>query len=220
MIIIERNYHEQSALINVSNEDFPPAIDGGYVYVIEAGGLVKVGSTKNIPRRLRNIETATGRHIDSLAVVGICVNYKLIESELLWEFKANKTAGEWLDACAEEVVFSLSRKHLEIVNFTSKNWTSLKERLAEHAAKRQIPESDLCFSKCYGIFETAQNESEKWTWADVTVTDWKSTLGDTLEKYSSTDVGKALDALGVAATKPMRINGKMGRYRRLPIRLL
>lgn len=65
----------------------------GYVYFIENNGLVKIGCTKDIDRRLREFKT-TMPFMRVLSVERVCNMYR-IEKYYHKLFAHKRVAGEW-----------------------------------------------------------------------------------------------------------------------------
>jgi hypothetical protein len=87
----------------------------GKVYVIEfENGLVKVGSSKNAKRRIRNLETQSCNKVLKTFVTEDCFNYKKIETKLLREFKSKRLIGEYVDEKFDVVVNALNFMNLDL----------------------------------------------------------------------------------------------------------
>lgn len=80
-----RQKAEERALNNGATSD-------DFVYFITDGRNVKVGKSKNLMHRLRNLQTASG---DQLEVIGLAVGGRRLERRLHWRLKAFRLQGEW-----------------------------------------------------------------------------------------------------------------------------
>jgi predicted GIY-YIG superfamily endonuclease len=84
----------------------------GFVYAIENNdGLIKIGSTKNPEKRIRSIETASGRKAVKKFISKRIVNYKSTESFMLWEYDHKRVLGEWFSGLDfDDVTESITRQ--------------------------------------------------------------------------------------------------------------
>lgn len=90
--------------------------EGGFVYIFEAHfGRVKIGSTKNVKRRITVIEALSGGVRRNLCLSAACSNYRRIENALHKLFDANRTHSEWFNVSFNEVVNALKQQKLEPV---------------------------------------------------------------------------------------------------------
>jgi hypothetical protein len=71
--------------------DLPPE---RFVYFFQSaeGGAVKIGSTRNVQRRLREVQTG---HQAELRILGVCRGGTRFERELHDRFDAYRLHGEW-----------------------------------------------------------------------------------------------------------------------------
>lgn len=65
----------------------------GYVYVVKANGLYKIGSAKDLDRRLAQLRTASP-YIQEVDFI-VCVAYREIEKHIHALFSQKREAGEW-----------------------------------------------------------------------------------------------------------------------------
>lgn len=65
----------------------------GYVYVVKANGLYKIGSAKDLDRRLMQLRTASP-YLEEIDFI-VCVAYREIEKHLHALFSQKREAGEW-----------------------------------------------------------------------------------------------------------------------------
>lgn len=89
----------------------------GYVYVVRANGLYKIGSAKDLDRRLRQLRTASP-YLEEIDFI-VCVAYREIEKHLHALFSQKREAGEW---------FSLHEDDLFLIANTDWNYCPIEIR--------------------------------------------------------------------------------------------
>lgn len=78
--------------------------NGGYVYILLAiDNTVKVGITVNPYKRIRNIETSSGKFISDWVLSSPCSNYRDIESSMHKKLKKFNLEGEWYEHSFEAI---------------------------------------------------------------------------------------------------------------------
>jgi hypothetical protein len=80
----------------------------GYTYIVECGGLYKIGYTTDIPRRLSAFQVANVKPV-TLVCFWLTLCPAIIEAELHIHFHHRRVRGEW---------FSLTRAEVE----RAKSW--------------------------------------------------------------------------------------------------
>jgi hypothetical protein len=73
----------------------PPRVEtGGYVYFVQMFNDIKIGSTRDVARRLEELQTA---HAQTLRLVGhfYATQPRRIEAQLQKEFHESRARGEW-----------------------------------------------------------------------------------------------------------------------------
>ena len=76
----------------------------GYVYILDAGDVVKIGTHANPLASMIDIEHETGKTIFGFFVSRDCSNYDEIASLVRAEFSDNCMEDEWLDVEYDEAV--------------------------------------------------------------------------------------------------------------------
>lgn len=76
-----------------------------YLYVLlSASGLVKIGISENINRRIKEIENSSGHRIIDSFVTAKTENAQEIESLIHFHFDEHRRCGEWFDIDFREAV--------------------------------------------------------------------------------------------------------------------
>lgn len=89
----------------------------GYVYIIRANGLYKIGSTQDLNRRLMQLRTACP-FLERVQTI-TCYAYRETEKELHRLFARERVAGEW---------FVLSENDLDVIAAT--DWASFPAEIS------------------------------------------------------------------------------------------
>ncbi|EMW4633590.1 GIY-YIG nuclease family protein [Salmonella enterica] len=77
---------------------------GGYIYVALSDiGLIKVGKTRNVNARMKQLSSGSGILITRVAVFGPFVNYGVIESSIQRRLAALRRSGEWFAGDFEDI---------------------------------------------------------------------------------------------------------------------
>lgn len=89
-----------------------PLRSGQHLYFVEnpITGLVKVGSTKDVERRVRELECASGM---TLEILRVCEDDGHMEQEVHDALAAYRRVGEWFDPPLELLDFCHFGKSLE-----------------------------------------------------------------------------------------------------------
>jgi hypothetical protein len=82
--------------------------DGGYVYIVDLGNRIKIGKSKNVKRRFKEIQQLSGKHIVRFCISPECGNYHEIENSLHKKFRHLSIFGEWFNLEFEKSVSELS----------------------------------------------------------------------------------------------------------------
>jgi len=103
----------------------------GVVYIIKSGDAIKIGITKEPRKRLRSIETGTGKKIEAIYLSRQCKNFR--EAEILAHemFADQRGLGEWFDIdfrCAVYCFQDLSLDTLRTVDINE-----LSEVICSHS---------------------------------------------------------------------------------------
>lgn len=78
------------------------------VYILKSeNGLVKIGISKNVNKRIRNLENSSGYSITDFYSTKMISNSNEIENSLHKKFKANRKCGEWFDIEFEKTIIAL-----------------------------------------------------------------------------------------------------------------
>ncbi|END1912130.1 GIY-YIG nuclease family protein [Escherichia coli] len=81
------------------NYVIPPNHEGGYIYVALSDiGLVKVGKTRNVSARMKQLSTGSGIVITKVEVLGPFVNYGQVELAIHAKLTSERRSGEWFSA--------------------------------------------------------------------------------------------------------------------------
>ncbi|KLU14168.1 MULTISPECIES: GIY-YIG nuclease family protein [Xenorhabdus] len=82
----------------------PKGLQGGFVYVAKSNiGLVKVGKTRNVPARIKQLSSGSGVVITDVFCTSVEQKYSEIESRSHCLLSAYSCAGEWFSADFEVV---------------------------------------------------------------------------------------------------------------------
>lgn len=83
-----------------------------FIYLIESGGLIKIGYTTNFDKRIKSYET----HTTNLKI--LCVSKREdafeIEKKLHNKYKENRIKGEWFNLAINELY--------DILNYINNGW--------------------------------------------------------------------------------------------------
>lgn len=83
-----------------------------FIYLIESGGLIKIGYTTNFDKRIKSYET----HTTNLKI--LCVSEREdafeIEKKLHNKYKENRIKGEWFNLAINELY--------DILNYINNGW--------------------------------------------------------------------------------------------------
>lgn len=86
--------------------------DSHFIYLIESGGLIKIGYTTNFDKRIKSYET----HTTNLKI--LCVSEREdafeIEKKLHNKYKENRIKGEWFNLVINELY--------DILNYINNGW--------------------------------------------------------------------------------------------------
>lgn len=138
--------------------------EGGFVYIFEAHfGQVKIGSTKNVRRRITEIEALSGGARRNLCLSAACSNYRRIENTLHKLFDANRTHSEWFNVSFDKVVNALKQQKLEPVLDAKQPPDTLLRKLLVQS----FPEESL-FDGFPQIKEYIDRQGLRVFWDDVT----------------------------------------------------
>lgn len=86
------------------NYVIPPNHEGGYIYVALSDiGLVKVGKTRNVSARMKQLSTGSGIEITKVEVLGPFVNYGQVELAIHAKLSSERRSGEWFSADLDTV---------------------------------------------------------------------------------------------------------------------
>lgn len=67
------------------------------IYLIESGGLYKIGISSDINARIRTLQTANGNDVRCIAYYSTIESAKCVESKLHKLFTKYRQRGEWFD---------------------------------------------------------------------------------------------------------------------------
>jgi hypothetical protein len=87
---VDRRKREQEALRTLISSLQTPG--DPFVYLIEFENRYKIGVSKNIPKRIKNFNTA---HASPCKIVAIIKGDKVLETELHERFATHRLNGEW-----------------------------------------------------------------------------------------------------------------------------
>ncbi|EOZ0605678.1 GIY-YIG nuclease family protein [Escherichia coli] len=86
---------------NQSQQNFviPSNYEGGYIYVALSDiGLVKVGKTRDVSARMKQLSSGSGIEITKVEVLGPFVNYGQVELSIHAKLSSERRSGEWFSA--------------------------------------------------------------------------------------------------------------------------
>lgn len=105
---------------------------GGFVYILNMEGRIKIGKTTNARNRIKQIRNMSGFHITECFVSPECSNYSEIESNLHGKFKSASILGEWFDVSFEKAVEELKQSDFQITyNTIEKETRSIRQQTKE-----------------------------------------------------------------------------------------
>ena len=112
--------------MDVYNHTQSELLSGGYIYIIEWGEHVKIGSSKNVRSRLmmhyKNAECYGNTHLGKIAVSVCHANYKSNERTLHTFFKGKRIKGtELFDVPLKTVIHSINDGSTGIVFLATEN---------------------------------------------------------------------------------------------------
>lgn len=106
----------------------------GYVYIIKANGLYKIGSAKKLRRRLAQLRTASP-YLEEVHAIP-CFAFREVEKYLHQLFHRKREAGEW---------FSLSESDLDFIG--GKDWTAFPPENHERQRIARVYEEARALAK-------------------------------------------------------------------------
>ena len=84
---------------NLQNFVIPSNHEGGYIYVALSDiGLVKVGKTRDVSARVKQLSSGSGIEITKVEVLGPFVNYGQVELAIHAKLSSERRSGEWFSA--------------------------------------------------------------------------------------------------------------------------
>lgn len=103
-----RTKHERLTNIGRSSEERPKKpkrkAESGYVYVLEGGGVFKIGRAKDPERRAELLAIQLPYPVSLICAVQTS-DYKKLEADLHERFALKRLNGEWFDLTSEDVAY-------------------------------------------------------------------------------------------------------------------
>jgi hypothetical protein len=98
----DAGYSETGIRHILSPVDSPGLLPAQYVYLLKSGEYYKIGSTKNIPNRIKQLQTGSP-HPVTLVDFSVCALTKINEQEIHEHFSHCRMHGEWFALRENEV---------------------------------------------------------------------------------------------------------------------
>jgi predicted GIY-YIG superfamily endonuclease len=108
---------ENEAIKNIATQQLSEIVkkekkQSHFIYLIESGGLIKIGYTTNFAKRIKNYKT----HNTNLKILCVCEREDAfeIEAQLHKKYKQNCIKGEWFNLAINEFY--------DILNYINNGW--------------------------------------------------------------------------------------------------
>lgn len=101
-----------------------------YIFLSENGN-VKIGVSKNVTKRIKTIEGASGYKICDFFITEKCSNAYEIENELHKHFSRNRLYGEWFNVDFREAVKATKEIYSRLSDFTKEKESEIDKEFLE-----------------------------------------------------------------------------------------